>query len=211
MAFLKPCCQRCSCFSNHAIYSVWINKFVSLWCFGRRIRVTQENWAFFFSRKSQFTTRLHRVKSSKNHQKLYSIREDWNKLKTWKKSWALVCMPARFLFLHVPLRISPRMSWPPSNSTLQFRLWGGFGEALRRLGEAWEASGASKLILGLPLGGFGRLWETLGEPLGKLWEALGSFGRRWGSLWEVFGRLWGSFGSLSEPFFSSRLLFLPYI
>ena len=105
-------------------------------------------------------------------------------------------MPARFLFLHVPLRISPRMSWPPSNSTLQFRLWGGFGEALRRLGEAWEASGASKLILGLPLGGFGRLWETLGEPLGRLWEALGSFGRRWGSLWGVFGRLWGSFGRL---------------
>ena len=76
-------------------------------------------------------------------------------------------MPARFLFLHVPLRISPRMSWPPSNSTLQFRLWGGFGEALRRLGEAF---GASELILG----GFGRLWETLGEPLGRLWEALGS-------------------------------------
>ena len=99
--------------------------------------------------------------------------------------------------------------------TLSVKLWGGsggdsggaFGEALRRLGEALEAFGVSKLILG----GFGRLWETLGEPLGRLWEALGSFGRRWGSLWEVFGRLWGSFGSLSEPFFSSRLLFLPYI
>ena len=103
--------------------------------------------------------------------------------------------------------------------TLSVKLWGGsggdsggaFGEALRRLGEAWEALGASKLILGPPLGGFGRLWETLGEPLGRLWEALGSFGRRWGSLWGVFGRLWGSFGSLSEPFFSSRLLFLPHI
>ena len=69
----------------------------------------------------------------------------------------------------MPLRISPRMSKPPSDSTLQFRLWGGFGEALRRLGEAF---GASELILG----GFGRLWETLGEPLGRLWEALGSFG-----------------------------------
>ena len=113
-------------------------------------------------------------------------------------------MPARFLFLHVPLRISPRMSWPPSNSTLQFRLWGGFGEALRRLVEGF---GASELILG----GFGRLWETLGEPLGRLWEALGSFGRRWGSLWEVFGRLWEALGRLSQPFFSSLLLFLPYI
>ena len=93
---------------------------------------------------------------------------------------------------------------PPEASCVRGRFWGGFGEALRRLGEAF---GASELILG----GFGRLWETLGEPLGRLWEALGSFGRRWGSLWEVFGRLWGSFGSLSEPFFSSRLLFLPYI
>ena len=78
----------------------------------------------------------------------------------------------------MPLRISPRMSWPPSNSTLQFRLWGGFGEALRRLGEAF---GASELILG----GFGRLWETLGEPLGTL------LGRRW----EALGRL----GKLLEP------------
>ena len=59
------------------------------------------------------------------------------------------------------------------------RLWGGsggdsggaFGEALRRLGEALEAFGASELILG----GFGRLWETLGEALGgfgELWETL---------------------------------------
>ena len=58
----------------------------------------------------------------------------------------------------------------------------------------------NELILeafGEALGGFGELWETLGESLGSLWEA--------------FGRLWGSFGSLSEPFFSSRLLFLPYI
>ena len=86
-------------------------------------------------------------------------------------------MPARFLFLHVPLRISPRMSKPPSDSTLQFRLWGGFGEALRRLGEAF---GASELILG----GFGRLWETLGETLGRLWEALGE-------LWEAFESSWG--------------------
>ena len=70
--------------------------------------------------------------------------------------------------------------------TLSVKLWGGsggdsggaFGEALRRLGEALEAFGASELILG----GFGRLWETLGEPLGRLWEASGSFGRRWGSL-----------------------------
>ena len=83
------------------------------------------------------------------------------------------------------------MSWPPSDSTLQFRLWGGFGEALRRLGEAF---GASELILG----GFGRLWETLGEPLGRLWEALGSFGRRFGeslgSLWEALGKLWEALG-----------------
>ena len=51
----------------------------------------------------------------------------------------------------------------------------------------------NELILeafGEALGGFGELWETLGESLGSLWEAS---------------------GSLSEPFFSSRLLFLPYI
>ena len=84
-------------------------------------------------------------------------------------------------------------------------------EPLGRLGEAWEALGASTLILGPPLGGFGRLWETLGEALGRLCEASGSFGRRWGSLWEVFGRLWEALGRLSQPFFSSRLLFLPYI
>ena len=76
-----------------------------------------------------------------------------------------------------------------------------------RLWEAWEAFGVSKLILG----GFGRLWETLGEPLGRLCEALGSFGRRWGSLWEIFGRLWEALGRLSQPFFSSHHLFLPYI
>ena len=122
------------------------------------------------------------------------------------------------------------MSWSPSDSTLQFRLWGGFGEALRRLGEAFGASEFIRLnyftrmkskgsepkqlilggfgeALGKLWGGFGWLWEAFG----KLCEALGSFGRRWESLWEVFGRLWGSFGSLSEPFFSSRLLFLPYI
>ena len=77
----------------------------------------------------------------------------------------------------------------------------------RLLGRLWEALGR----LGEALGGFGRLWETLGESLGRLWEALGSFGRRWGSLWEVFGRLWEALGRLSKPFFSSRLLFLPYI
>ena len=93
----------------------------------------------------------------------------------------------------MPLRISPRMSWPPSDSTLQFRLSGGFGEALRRLGEAF---GASELILG----GFGRLWETLGEPLGRLWEALGSFGRRWG----VFGESLGGFGEALGGFGDSR-------
>ena len=81
-------------------------------------------------------------------------------------------------------------------------------EPLGRLGEAWEALGASTLILGPPLGGFGRLWETLGEPLGRLWEALG---RHWGSFGEALRRLWGGFESLSETFFSSRLLFLPYI
>ena len=51
-------------------------------------------------------------------------------------------------------------TWKLSGRFLE-RLW----EALGRLGEAWEALGASKLILGPPLGGFGRLWETLGETL----------------------------------------------
>ena len=105
-------------------------------------------------------------------------------------------MPARFLFLHVPLRISPRMSWPPSNSTLQFRLWGGFGEALRRLGEAF---GASELILG----GFGRLWETLGEALGRLWETLGEL---WETLGESLGSLWEALGSFGEVFKAFLLL-----
>ena len=77
-------------------------------------------------------------------------------------------------------------------------LWAGFGEALGSCGDASEASGE-------PLERFvealGRLWRGFGEALGKLWGAVG----------EPLGRLWGSFGSLSEPFFSSRLLFLPYI
>ena len=120
-------------------------------------------------------------------------------------------MPARFLFLHVPLRISPRMSKPPSDSTLQFRLWGGFGEALRRLGEAF---GASELILG----GFGRLWRGFGSHWGGFGEDLGSFGQAVGVSGDALKRLWGgtedafgNFGVLREPFFSSRLLFLPYI
>ena len=73
-------------------------------------------------------------------------------------------------------------------------------EPLGRLGEAWEALGASKLILGPPLGGFGRLWETLGEALGRLWGdfvrlrgALGDVGESLGSLWEALGKLWESF------------------
>ena len=109
-----------------------------------------------------------------------------------------------------------------SLSTLNELILEAFGEALGgsggAFGEAWGglgSFGSIKMNLGAT---FGRLWETLGdsgggfgETLGRLCEASGSFGRRWGSLWEVFGRLWGSFGSLSEPFFSSRLLFLPYI
>ena len=38
-------------------------KLLSLWRFGRRIRVTQASWAFFFSRKSQFSNRLQMVKN----------------------------------------------------------------------------------------------------------------------------------------------------
>ena len=101
-------------------------------------------------------------------------------------------MPARFLFLHVPLRISPRMSWPPSDSTLQFRLWGGFGEALRRLGEAF---GASELILG----GFGRLWGSLWGGFGRLWGALGDVGGVFGESLGGFGEALGAFQSLSSP------------
>ena len=37
------------------------------------------------------------------------------------------------------------------------------GDHLEAFGDALEAFGASKLILGPPLGRFGRLWETLGE------------------------------------------------
>ena len=69
---------------------------------------------------------------------------------------------------------------------------GAFGEALRRLGEALEAFGASELILG----GFGRLWESLGEALGgcgELWETLGE---SLGSLWEALG----SFGEVFKAF-----------
>ena len=108
-------------------------------------------------------------------------------------------------FGHVPLEIPIANELAPSSYQSRMRwLWGGFAEAWGGFGSFWSF----KINLGAT---FGRLWETLGEPLGRLWEALGSFGRRWGSLWGVFGRLWGSFGSLSEPFFSSRLLFLPYI
>ena len=75
-------------------------------------------------------------------------------------------------------------------------LWDGFGEALRRLGEAF---GASELILG----GFGRLWETLGEPLGRLWEALGEL---WETLGESLGSLWEALGSFGEVFKAFLLL-----
>ena len=75
-------------------------------------------------------------------------------------------------------------------------------------------SKVKNVALGRLWGGFGEAWEALGDS-GRLWGSLwGGFGRLWGALGDVggvFGRLWGSFGSLSEPFFSSRLLFLPYI
>ena len=76
---------------------------------------------------------------------------------------------------------------------------GAFGEALRRLGEALEAFGASELILG----GFGRLWETLGEPLGRLWETLGEL---WETLGESLGSLWEALGSFGEVFKAFLLL-----
>ena len=112
LAFLKPRWQRCSCFSNHAIYSVWVNKFLSLWCFGRSIRVTQANWAFFFSRKSHLCTGTHRANNETNHQICYCKAEIWSQFFGLFLLWssrlhvarnfcifeALVCMPARFLF-----------------------------------------------------------------------------------------------------------------
>ena len=128
-------------------------------------------------------------------------------------------MPARFLLVApATLNLGRDLEAGCTKSSIQFegtealgRFWGGFG----RLWGGFGSFGSLKINLGAT---FGRLWETLGdsgggfgETLGRLCEASGSFGRRWGSLWEVFGRLWGSFGSLSEPFFSSRLLFLPYI
>ena len=79
-------------------------------------------------------------------------------------------------------------------------------EPLGRLGEAWEALGASTLILGPPLGGFGRLWETLGEALGRLWGdfvrlrgALGDVGGVFGKSLGGFGEALGVFQSLSSP------------
>ena len=79
-------------------------------------------------------------------------------------------------------------------------------EPLGRLGEALEALGASKLILGPPLGGFGRLWETLGEALGRLWGdfvrlrgALGDVGGVFGKSLGGFGEALGVFQSLSSP------------
>ena len=128
-------------------------------------------------------------------------------------------MPARFLLVApATLNLGRDLEAGCTKSSIQFegtealgRFWGGFGRLWGGLG----SFGSLKINLGAT---FGRLWETLGdsgggfgETLGRLCEASGSFGRRWGSLWEVFGRLWGSFGSLSEPFFSSRHLFLPYI
>ena len=70
------------------------------------------------------------------------------------------------------------------------RLWGGFAEA-------WEALGDSGRLWGSLWGGFGSLWGALGDVGGVFGESLGGLGE--------------AFGSLSEPFFSSRLLFLPYI
>ena len=103
------------------------------------------------------------------------------------------------------------MSWPPRVTN---RERDGFGEALGGFVEAWGGFGSFrsfKINLGAT---FGRLWETLGDSGGAFGKALGGFGELWETLGESLGRLWrlwGSFGSLSEPFFSSRLLFLPYI
>ena len=115
-------------------------------------------------------------------------------------------------FGHLPLEIPIANELAPSSYQSRMRwLWGGFAEAWGGFGSFWSF----KIDLGAT---FGRLWETLGDSGGAFGEALGGFGELWetlgeslGSLWEALGRLWGSFGSLSEPFFSSRLLFLPYI
>ena len=104
---------------------------------------------------------------------------------------------------------------------------------------AWGALGANLGASGRLWGGFGNLWGCFGRlwgSFGTLWGSFvslwGSFGRIWGGfgrLWGRFGKLWrrfgnalarlwggtedafGNFGVLREPFFSSRLLFLPYI
>ena len=79
--------------------------------------------------------------------------------------------------------------------------------------ETWEALG----MLWEALGSFGEALGSFGEPLGGLWEALGMLWKALGRRWEAVRRLWGSIeenfggsGRLSESFFSSRLLFLPY-
>ena len=97
-------------------------------------------------------------------------------------------------FGHLPLEIPIANELAPSSYQSRMRwLWGGFGEALRRLGEAF---GASELILG----GFGRLWGSLWEGFGRLWGALGDVGGVFGKSLGGLGEALGAFQSL----FSSR-------
>ena len=169
LAFLKPCCQRWSCFSNLAASDVETVKFLSLWRFGRRIRVTQANRAIFFREKAnsalihigqQVEKTLKALHHSVTLKSVFAavflllVTPYYQSVKLWGG------------FGHLPLEIPIANELAPSRYQSRMSwLWGGFGEALGGFGRLCE--------------GFGELWETLGESLGSLWEALGK-------LWESF-------------------------
>ena len=141
LACLRPRCQRWSCFSNLAASDVETVKFLSLWRFGRRIRVTQENWAFFFSRKNHLSTDAHRAKSwNKSSKRLHQNRDLKSVRNLENKSSSRLHASSIFL-VHVPLEIPIVDELAPSSYQSWLRwLWGGLGEALWRLGEAFGAS-----------------------------------------------------------------------
>ena len=81
--------------------------------------------------------------------------------------------------------------------TLLGRLWEALGKLWNALGKLRESLGKLRAHLGRLWGRFGKLWRRFGNALARLW----------GGTEDAFG----NFGVLREPFFSSRLLFLPYI
>ena len=144
---LKPCCQRWSCFSNLAASDVETVKFLSLWRFGRLIRVTQENWAFFFHEK--YNSALSHI--GQTNQK---IIKNSNQFETTEIS---VC--SSFFATGDPLL--------PIGQTVG-RLWGRlWGSLWGGFGRLWGALGDVEGVFGESLGGFGEalgVFQSLSSP-----------------------------------------------